>query len=863
MSPNDSAVVQRLHAALEQGDLASALEEIPNLDVKERKAALDLTLDRCRSWCVGQFAPIESNADGGTSFRFAWQGTEEQRSAAALVALALGGPEELVSGLRRSNVRVHWGLSALPVLERFKPSWLASGGAELLFDEGLLDFSLMMELRERQLCPQPRGERYAVAIIAAQRRFYRDSTFLDVLDAHPNFRRADLRLIFGVEGTSEDSLAALDKYSRGTGGWTHVLLSLIERGELGRSELLDTTLEVLSRGYPSFRAGWYSRFHEHLAPTLEERAARQAQYERLLGSAVPQTASFALKALEQLQKKGSLQSDSFLGAIEPVLTAAQAETVKRALKMLSGIAKNEVRSRERIAELSLLSFAHLEASVQTAALELFRQSDGPSHPALAQRLQDAAPSLAPSVRHALGSLPQPAQPPVAVQTIAWVRPDPFAAERALSQPTTLEAALACMSRALEHPQDPELFEQALDAASRFGAAGRTELLRLGGPLRKRAQQLLQRGVRDAMQYELVRVALAWVAQAQHHHPHAQHPSTGKVPFFLWRRSDALIQRLLDGRSGPLLSAPTHQHGHLAEAELARRLESHDGPIDVEDAVLALLRLPVAAASRLLPRLCARLPEQRSALESASSSFAGERARPRVLRWGEQYIWHRVLVDIEPPPLAQDPADLPDLLLQSLGKEQGAYGFEPWLPMGLPRAAEWVAAAECLKHGGFGFDEVASAGELCCWRDPSTEPGPNAYWALALALGNRSSSISLSGRDTLIAEITSGRLRPEALGTAFATLLTSGLIKAGRWYSHLTEIAGVSPLHSRAIWRSLLGALRGDAAAFPRDFSKLLGLAKELQIALGEACDDPDARSWLQSVNGGGLLAKHARALLAK
>ncbi len=855
--------VQQLRACLEQGNVSSALDEIAELDAQERKAALSLAFERCNAWCVGEFAPVQSNANAGTSFRFAWQGTEEQRAAASLAALALGSPEELVSGLRSRNaVQLRFGLDALPLLERFKPSWLASGGAEVLFDEGLLDLPLMMALRERELIPQPKSERYATGIIAAQRRFYPGSTFLEALDAHPNFRRADLRLIFSVEGTSEDSLAALDKYSKGTGGWAQILLTLMERGELSRGELLDITLEVLSRGYPSFRAGWYSRFHEQLTPSIEERAARQAEYERLLGSAVPQTASFALKALELLQKKRVLQAAGFLAAVEPVLIAAQAETVKRALKMLSAFTQTEVSSRERIAELSLLAFAHPEAAVQTAALELFRQSGGPTHAALVERLQIVAPGLAPSVRSALGPLPQAEQAPVAVEAVPWSRPNPFDAERALLPPETLEAALEGMSRALEQPQDAELFERALDCASRFGAAPHTELQHLGGPLRKRALQLFKRGPEHALQYELVRVALAWVARERHAHPHAELSARGKMQPFLWARCDALITRLIAGRSGPLLSAPTHQHGYLAEAELVRRLETHDGPVDIEDAVLALLRLPEAAASRLLPELRARLVGGHSALESAAASFPGERARPRVLRWGKEYIWHRVQIDIDPPSKSEDPADFPALLLQALAKEQGASQFEGWLPLALPRAGEWVAAAECLEHGGYGFDEVARTGELRCWRDPSMEPGPNAYLALAIALGTRSSSISLSARDTLIAEIASGRLRAEQLGQAFVTLLNSGLIKVGRWYGHLAEVAAISPLYSRAIWRSVLSALRGDAAAFPRDFSKLLGLAKELQIALSEACDDAEARAWLQSVKSGGLLAKHATALLA-
>jgi hypothetical protein len=131
----------------------------------------------------------------------------------------------------------------------------------------------------------------------------------------------------------------------------------------------------------------------------------------------------------------------------------------------------------------------------------------------------------------------------------------------------------------------------------------------------------------------------------------------------------------------------------------------------------------------------------------------------------------------------------------------------------------------------------------------------------LALGTRSTSTSPSARDTLIAEIAGARLRPELLGQAFAVLLPSGLIKVGRWQAHLTEVAAISPVYAKAVWRSLLGALRGDASAYPRDFSKLLGLAKELRISLSAECEDVEARRWLDSVKGRrSQLAKHAVAL---
>jgi hypothetical protein len=865
-----------LRAILEAGDLARALDCAAGLRATGKERALDVAIERCKAWCYGEWVPVE--ARGANKFTYEWHGSEEQRRAASLAALALGDADELATRLRAGKpAELRYGLEALPVLERFRPSWLEHGGAEVLFDAELFGFDVMMALRERGMCPQPRSERYAVALIGAPRRWYEGKTFLEVLDAHPRFRQEDLRLIFSVEGTSEFSLAGLDKYSGGSGGWSSILLTLLGRGEFSRAELLDTTLEVLSRGYPSFRAGWYSRFHEQLEPTLEERRARQTDYERLLGSAVPQTASFALKALEILQKKRALHADSFLEAVEPVLAAPQAETVKRALKMLDGLVKGAPQSGERVAALSLTALVHEEPAVQGAAVALFEKSGGGRHPELLERLRAAAPGLAPSVRSELEprahtSSPKESSPKEgppketspkesSSDAVVWQRPDPFGNERTLSPPDTLEAALDCMSRAIEQENDAELFELALDAASRFADATHAELERLGGPLRKRAAQLLKRGpANGVLQYELVRVALAWVAKDANAHPHVGFDH-GKVPRFAWQRTDALIERLVQGKAGSLFSAPSHQYGWISEEALSLRLEAHPGPVDIADAVLTLLRLPERAAAQFLPHLRERVGEGHAALESAARPLEPSRPRPRILRWGDKYVWHRVLIDVEPAPAVPDLAALPEVLLEALVQEKGAYGWDVWLPLAFPRGSEWVATVEALEYGGYRYDEAALPGELRCWRDPSVDPGPNAYWALAIALGARSPSISLSARDTLIAEIPSGRLRGDKLGAAFASLLPTGLVKVGRWTAHLKEVAAVSPLHTRTLWRALTSSLRGDSTLFPRDFGKLLGLLKELQIALSASCDDPDARVWLESVKRGGQIGKHAAALL--
>ena len=52
-----------------------------------------------------------------------------------------------------------------------------------------------------------------------------------------------------------------------------------------RQRLLDVSLAALARDFSAYRAGWFSRFHESLAPTDDERAQRTDAYLRLLRSA--------------------------------------------------------------------------------------------------------------------------------------------------------------------------------------------------------------------------------------------------------------------------------------------------------------------------------------------------------------------------------------------------------------------------------------------------------------------------------------------------------------------------------------------------------------------------------------------------
>src|SRR5262249_43927225 len=137
-------------------------------------------------------------------------------------------------------------------------------------------------------------------------------------------------------------LAARDKYAhKPEGTWLHTLVALACEGKLARDRLLDASLDALGRDFAQFRAGWFSRFHEALEPTHEERASRAERYLHLLGSRIPPTISFALKALAILDKAGQLPPQTVVEAVSPALAARQKGTVLAGLKLLDRAAKQK------------------------------------------------------------------------------------------------------------------------------------------------------------------------------------------------------------------------------------------------------------------------------------------------------------------------------------------------------------------------------------------------------------------------------------------------------------------------------------------------------------------------------------------
>ena len=122
---------------------------------------------------------------------------------------------------------------------------------------------------------------------------------------------------------------------------------------------------------PTYRAGWFSRFHESLAPTDDERAARVDAYLGLLRSRVGPTVSLAVAALGRVQAAGRLPADDLLDRIGPVLVDGSAGTAKAALGLVRRAAtEGSAVDARRAAMVAAEALANGSPEVQRAAIEL-------------------------------------------------------------------------------------------------------------------------------------------------------------------------------------------------------------------------------------------------------------------------------------------------------------------------------------------------------------------------------------------------------------------------------------------------------------------------------------------------------------
>src|SRR5262249_55928236 len=181
-----------------------------------------------------------------------------------------------------------------------------------------------------------------------------------------------------------------------------------DEGPVDRRRMLEASLDALNRGLSHYGASWFSRFHELLAPTLDERVACADRYLDLLASPIGPTVTLAVSALKAIDKAGRLGVDEVVERIAPALHAKSAATVKGALALLAKAVKSGPRSRSAALRVAAIGLEHSNSEIQVLALDLVeRHADAlndTSRAAIAERLDMLGAPLRPRAQALLGNV---------------------------------------------------------------------------------------------------------------------------------------------------------------------------------------------------------------------------------------------------------------------------------------------------------------------------------------------------------------------------------------------------------------------------------------------------------------------------
>ncbi len=403
--------------------------------------------------------------------------------------------------------------------------------------------------------------------------------------------------LFEREGSSDGSFAAREKYCHDPElYWSHAFLTLCERGVYTRAQLLDKTLGALACDWPQFKSGWFSRFHEQLAPTVDEMAAEADRYLALCHSRIAPTAGMALQAVAALYKAGHVTGDAVLCAATPAVSATAKGQVLAALELLGLVAKNEPALAHPASAIATQALAHTGADVQKKAIAFL----GPW--GLDEAGLELARSYLPFVsavnRPALAKLtgeaqaPQAAATPAAPAAAAPRRVSPLDASRALSPLDQIPDVVERMAYALENPADVDEWERVAGALVRMAPMAASDKAAFLA-LQKRTRKM--EWTTRPLPFALARI-LAAALQGEGTAGDVMHVP-GNIPsraeHFIGPRVQGLIAQALAGQGLTPLSTPTHRGGFIDPRELLARIQAHQHAgvqAPMPEQVLALMRL---------------------------------------------------------------------------------------------------------------------------------------------------------------------------------------------------------------------------------------------------------------------------------
>jgi len=802
------------------------------------------------------------------------------------------------------------------VLERRSPERLGPIVEHLLDDLHDRAWKIVRPLILAGVIPRPDRPSYTIAMLAATRRW----KAADLVTFDPAVLDVEAWRLFEVEGGGEDSLANHEKFFGDS--WGVLFRELAARDPAVRRRLLDASLAALARDFATYRAGWFSRFHETLAPTDEERTERVNAYLGLLRSRVGPTVSFAVAALARIDHAGGLAPDALLDRIGPVLAEGSAGAATAGVGLVGRAAERAADVAPRAAIVATLALANPSPEVQGRAIVLIgRLVDGPDDN-LARALIERLPDVAASQRSTLtaligqsGGAPAADAPAAPVPRDAAAdpsdRPSPIGPERAIEALETVEALVDVAVSVVESGEPADDVERVLDAVGRLAADRSEARTRLTAAIGKRARTILAR--RESSPFsgfdvraDVAAVLLAWATGEQVEAAPARRIIDPGAGAFLSARARELGAAVASGRTFVEAAAPTHVGGWIDPAVLVRRLESR-GPASRLDLVAAILRLApdgrdlalaAAAGLRNEPGAAVRYAlggdepigptaawwvaaarvrasdEDDVKVEKRHPSLgpdAGRVARITLNVSDSRRYFGGLGLAIEPPLPATTPVELPTVSMLRTTPAFSVTGrSDPamlrWMATIRPGDRETWAAVGGITIGrntDWWSAEWGNRAFLEPYLDPVTSIGPHAGTLVGIALGAKEAGERGLATDVARLALADGRLTASTLAEGLTTAAAARCDRPNRWAVSLADVAADSRRHAAAVAAAIAASLPALVDRPPAKLVPLLRLLDELLATTGDTAAADGRASLERFKTGGGQAGRLARSILSR
>ncbi|MGP3964695.1 DUF7824 domain-containing protein [Nonomuraea sp. 3N208] len=488
-------------------------------------------------------------------------------------------------------------------------------------------------------------------------------------------------------------------------GWLGALLELTGAGRVKREALIEGCVRRFLLGGTAIDLRFFVRLHEALDPSPAEAASYTRDYLRLLPTSPGPVAELAMK---RLRGRDDLTTDDLAEAWESLLFRPERKLVRAGLSWLDRSLRRTPALADVIAAPLARAFAAESAELQEKAVELALAHAGGMSEEGRATIREAIELLPPRLGHQAAMAFGGGE--VAGSEPAFVPPPlPAAPERVHSVSSPIESVEELRRLITKGPDSWRAWERVLAGfvtligRDRAGLAAALDA-RLFGDLFW--QHRLENWTRPGQWLLRTAQSLGFNALARRAWQSFMPKAGLAAPHrLLLHRAAEILRAVEEGTVPPLLLAtPTHSTGHVAAAELVRRLEVIEAagvkPLaaDFQQALLRLPRTPDPEAAERAARLTSAAgkilaawtcPEVEIRLEWACGEDAGDDHD-----WHDRGHYHDVRL-VPTVTAAATGLPLVDLML-SVPQSRAEAEHREWWPSMLPSHRE-VAAAHLMPY----------------------------------------------------------------------------------------------------------------------------------------------------------------------